>query len=85
MKKFQIIIKNRETGETLVDANTKAIIGAIDEDEGTCSICFTTCNGVELAATATAAILVANEAMADLPLSFRRKIRKLSKPTKHKN
>lgn len=67
MEKFQITIKNLETGETVVDVNTGAIIGAIDEGEGTRCLCLTACNSRDLAATAAGALQSANEAMADMP------------------
>lgn len=56
MKKFHITITDNETGETIVDQDTKAIIGAIDGSEDvTSAMGFTHCNVIELLATATAA------------------------------
>ena len=44
MKKFHITITNNETGETLHDLDTKAIVGAILDDDGTFQIAFNKCN-----------------------------------------
>lgn len=64
MKKFHITITDNETGETIVDQDTKAIIGAFDSDEdSTAGMGFTHCNATELLATATGAKKVANKLM----------------------
>lgn len=51
MKKFHVEIKDNETGSTIVNTgstivniDTDAIIGAVNEDDGTRSIGFTSCN-----------------------------------------
>lgn len=77
MKKFQITIKNLETGETVTDINTDAIIGAIDEGEGTRCICLSACNGRDLAATAAGALQSANKAIADMPKSLAKITKKI--------
>lgn len=49
---FHITITDLETGKTLHDTDTGAIIGAFDApNAGTNSICFTACNTIELLAT----------------------------------
>ena len=77
MEKLQITIKNLETGETIVDVNTGAIIGAIDDGEGTRCICLSACNGRDLAATAAGALQAANKAMADMPKSLAKITKKI--------
>lgn len=79
MEKFQIIIKNLETGETLVDTNTCAIIGAIDRGRGTQIVCSTACGTVELAATCAGALQAANRGMECLPRDIVNQIKKLAK------
>lgn len=83
MKKFQIIIKNCETGETVVDVNTGAIIGAIDEGEGTRCLCLSACNGRDLAATAAGALQSANQAMADMPKPLAKLTKKIGNEKKN--
>ena len=48
MKKFHITITNNETGETLHDLDTKAIVGAILDDDGTFSVAFNKCDVVDM-------------------------------------
>lgn len=79
MEKFQITIKNLETGETLVDTNTCAIIGAVDHGRGTQVVCYTNCGTVDLAATCTGALQAANRGMKDLPRYIVKQIKKTAK------
>ena len=79
MKKFHITITDNETGEVLVDQDTSAIIGALDNDESTRNIAYTCCNTIDLAATAAGAKQAANKSARELPWCLRRKIEKLSK------
>lgn len=77
MKKFQIIIKNCETNETLVDINTGVIVGAVDQGEGTRIISLSDCAGLDLAATAAGALQAANQAMANMPKSLAKLTKKI--------
>ena len=77
MEKFQITIKNQETGEVLVDINTNAIIGAVDNGAGTRVIGLTDCKGHDLAATAAGALQAANRVIASLPRSLAKITRKI--------
>ncbi|MBE5760009.1 MAG: hypothetical protein E7332_08325, partial [Clostridiales bacterium] len=46
-KKFHITLTDNETGETLIDSDTSAIIGAFDLGEGnTGSLYALACNGL---------------------------------------
>ena len=77
---FHITITNNETGETLADLDSCAIIGAIDvEEKGTREIAMFDCNGIVLAATAADAIVNAREAIEDMPKAHRRKIERVAK------
>ena len=52
MKKFNIVIKDLETGETLVDDVTSAIVGSFEAGErGAAAIAFVSCKGKELLTT----------------------------------
>lgn len=87
MERFQLIIKNVETGETLVDIYSDAIIGATNHGpKGTRNICLTACNTCDLAATAAGAMQMANKALATLPKSLARLVRKIGKrnPDEHR-
>lgn len=80
MEKFHITITDNETGETLVNLDTCAIIGAMDEgDLGTSMIDYEECNSICLAATITGAQVVANRAMKDLPMPLRWQVKTLVK------
>lgn len=49
MKKFNIVIKDLETGETLVDDVTSAIVGSFEAGErGAAEMAFVSCKGSEL-------------------------------------
>lgn len=66
MEKLHITVTDNETGETIVDSDTNAIIGALDQgDEGTGAMLFTSCNVIDLAATADAAIGSVRKAIDD--------------------
>lgn len=71
MERFHITITDKKTGETLVDIDTAAIVGAADEGEGTRNMCFTHCGLVELMATATGALKAADKVTKELPASAR--------------
>lgn len=79
MEKFQITIKNQETGEVLVDINTNAIIGAVDYGASTRVIGLINCEGRDLAATAAGALQAANRVIASLPRSLAEITRKIGK------
>lgn len=54
--RFHITITNNESGEVLIDQDTKAIIGAFDGDENsTHCMGYTSCNVSELLNTAVTA------------------------------
>ena len=44
MKKFHITITNNNTGESILDTNSDAIIGAVEEDDGVDAMAFTSCD-----------------------------------------
>lgn len=48
MKRFQIIIKDLEEGNTIKDIKTNCIIGAIDEGDGVAGVALTNCNGLTI-------------------------------------
>lgn len=48
MKEFHITITDNETGETIHDSDTNAIVGSILDDDGVFVIGQTHCNGDEL-------------------------------------
>lgn len=82
MKKFHITITNNETGETCIDIDTKVIIGAINNDEGTQVLCASQCNAVELSATCAGALQAVNHGIEGLPKPLRKKVQKLGKITR---
>lgn len=83
MEKFHITITENETGKTLIDTDTAAIIGAHDHDDlGTAVFSFTGCNSSTLAATCAAAKKAANKTALKLPKNIRRMIDRLSKITR---
>lgn len=47
-KLFHIEIKNNNTGEVLLKADTSAIVGTIDGGDHTISMCYTHCKGSDL-------------------------------------
>lgn len=73
------IITELETGETLVDRHTKAIIGAADADEGTHVFEFTDCAIGDVAATAAGALQAAEGAIADFPAALIEEVKKAVK------
>ena len=79
MEKYQIIIKNRATGEVLVGINTNAIIGAVDAGATTKVLSLINCVDRDLAATAAGALQAANRAIAGLPRSLAKITRKIGK------
>jgi hypothetical protein len=84
MEKYQIIIKNRATGEVLVDVNTNAIIGAVDTGATTRVLGLINCEDRDLAATAAGALQAANRAIASLPRSLAKITRKIGKKSNRK-
>ena len=85
MGKFHIIITNNETQDVLVDTDTCAIIGALEENEGTRAVCYTNCDTAELAATLTGAQQIVNRYLAKMPKWLQRMIKKESKKDLDKN
>lgn len=69
--KFHITIKDNETGETLRDLDTKAIIGGALNEEGAESIIIASCNNIELAKTIHAAEAGTKHVKSQKGLSFR--------------
>lgn len=51
MKKFEIIIKDLKTGETLNKAKTNCIIGAYSQNDGVQAICVSNSTGLEIIQT----------------------------------
>lgn len=76
---FHITITDNETGANILDADTCAFIGAIDEGEGTRLLSNIRCCSSTLAATATGALQAAREAIADLPKPIKKIVEKLGK------
>lgn len=54
-KKWHVVITDNETGEVMEDAQSNAIIGAVEKDESVACIGFTNCNGKDLLKTLIAA------------------------------
>lgn len=68
--RFHLTIVDNETGDTLVDAHTAAIIGAHDAgDEGTACMTFLHCSTIELAATVAFARKVVKRVLDDSPVA----------------
>lgn len=61
MKKFHITITNNDTGAYILDTDSDAIIGAVEEDDGVHAIASTSCNIKKYAQTIVAAQAVVNE------------------------
>lgn len=77
---FHITVTNTEDGSVLIDTDTSCLIGALDRDAAaTQSFGHTRCTAVELAATATGAILAAYNSMMSLPAKLRRKVKKVTR------
>lgn len=55
MKRFHITITDNETGETIYDTDTTAIIGGFENGDKTNTLVFTDCDFVDIACTLTAA------------------------------
>lgn len=69
MKKFHITITDNETGKTLHDCDTGAIIGAFQESEDvTAAIGLTNCDALTLLQTVNAAKRAADKILEDDPL-----------------
>ena len=77
MEKFHITIKSIETDEILVDKDTCAIIGAIDNANGTGLMVFTSCNDIDLAATVAGALKAALYCADKLPTDLAESVMKL--------
>lgn len=60
MKKFHITITNNETGESVFDTDSDAIIGAVCNDTGATAIAFTNCGTKTYAQTIAAVQMVVN-------------------------
>jgi hypothetical protein len=84
MEKFHITITNNKTAETVVNIDTSAIIGAVDDGESTRVLCFTDCDGLSLAATCVGALEAVGEGQEGLPEGFLRWIRKHVKKLSNK-
>lgn len=78
-KKYRITIVENETSKVIVNADTDAIIGAIDEGKSTRVLSVVSCDSVVLAATATGALCAARESIAKLPKPIKKQIEKLGK------
>lgn len=50
-KKWHVVITDNETGEVVEDAQSNAIIGAVEKNESVACIGFTNCNGKDLLRT----------------------------------
>lgn len=48
MEKYNLIIKNNETGEIVFDKNINAIIAGISDKETTAALSIKACNGFDL-------------------------------------
>lgn len=48
MKKFNLIIKDLETGKEIKNINTNCIIGVVGNDDGFTSMTMTNCTGIEI-------------------------------------
>ena len=87
MEKFHITIKNNETEETIIDIDTSAIIGSVDDGESTRVLCFTDCDGLSLAATCVGALEAVGGGQEGLPEGFlqwiREHVKKLSNKLKN--
>lgn len=66
-KKFNLTIKNLETGETLVDDNTNAIVCTYNADGKSGSILFTSCDTVDLIEVLVTAEKLIKQAYTDKP------------------
>ena len=82
MKKFHLTITNNITGEIEKELDTNAIIGAVDDGDGTCVICKTGCGPIALAATCAGALRAADYGMEDMPKPLLRMIKKIRKSEK---
>lgn len=67
MKNFHITIKDNETGETVHDLDTDAIVGAISEDDSTWEILMTSCDANTLISTIDAAEKAIKHALKNRP------------------
>ena len=61
MKNFHITITNNNTGESILDTDSDAIIGAVKNDIGVNAVAFTNCCTSGYAQTIAAAQAVVNE------------------------
>ena len=48
MEKFNLIVKDLETGEELRNLKTNCIIGAVGQEDGIESLTITSCTGLEI-------------------------------------
>ena len=71
-KKYSITIKDLETGKTLVNDETNAIIGSYktDETSETASMLYTDCNGLDLICILTATEKLIKKVFNDNPALF---------------
>lgn len=75
--KLHITITDNETGETIVDQDTRCIIGAYDCDSVTASFIITRCTKAEKVATACGALKAAVLTIRQEPKKVQRLARKL--------
>jgi len=70
-KKFHITLTDNETGETLIDSDTSAIIGAFDLGEGnTGSLYALACNGLIKVCTIAGAMATLERVRKDDPFGY---------------
>lgn len=74
MKTFHITIKRNDTGEIIKDLDSDAIIGSIENEEGTAIVAMTNCETKQMIASILtarkAADVVLKEIEADAPKGF---------------
>lgn len=79
MKNFHITIKDLETGETTIDKDVSAIIGAVGDGEGAVEFCLVDCDSATLAKTCAGAQTATLRGLDMLPGAVVKKIKKYSK------
>lgn len=80
MKRLHVIIIDNETGETLRDVHTDAIVGAIDEGENVTGFCTAQCDPYTMAAVLECAEDTVHRQLKEHP-----ELRRLVKQANRKN